>query len=116
MRSLVALLVVGLFSVAVQTQSGIAPVNDLPNPYQPGVRNWAAHGDGRAWGSTAGIDIGPTGEMWAIDRCGVNSCEGSNRRPSIKSIRRAARSTRSIGAGLFAFPHGLHVDGTATSG
>ena len=81
-----------LVVVPALTQQNIAPVNDLPNPYQPGVRNWATHPDGRAWGSTAGIDIGPKGEIWAIDRCGANTLRGieSDAR-CIRSIRRAAK-------------------------
>jgi sugar lactone lactonase YvrE len=111
MRRLIALLLLPLFPGMMQAQSGVGPINDeLPNPYQPGVRNWATHADGRAWGSTAGIDIGPKGEIWAIDRCGVNSCEGSNA-PTIHQIDPSSgKVLRSIGAGLFAFPHGLHVD------
>jgi len=108
---LTTLLVAAVLSGAVQTQSGMAPLNDqLPNPYQAGARNWATLPDGRAWGSTAGIDIGPKGEIWAIDRCGVNSCEGSNA-PTIHQIDPASgKVVRSVGGGLFAFPHGLHVD------
>ena len=104
------ILLLALTVVPAVTQHDIAPVNDLPNPYQPGVRNWAMHPDGRAWGSTAGIDIGPKGEIWAIDRCGVNSCEGSNLATIHQIDPASGKVTRSIGAGLFAFPHGLHVD------
>jgi DNA-binding beta-propeller fold protein YncE len=40
----------------------------------------------------------------------VNSCEGSNA-PTIHQIDPANGNViRSIGAGLFAFPHGLHID------
>ena len=95
MRSLIALLFVALFAGAVRTQSGLTPINDqVPNSYQPGVRNWATHADGRAWGSTAGIDIGPAGEIWAIDRCGANSCDGSNA-PTVHQIDPGERQGRS---------------------
>ena len=105
------LVVVVLSVVSVLTQpSSMSPVNDLPNPYQAAERNWAKHPDGRAWGSTAGIDIGPKGELWAIDRCGANTCEGSNL-PTVHQIDpQTGMAVRSIGAGLFVFPHGLHVD------
>jgi sugar lactone lactonase YvrE len=102
--------VLALCAARVGTQTALTPVNDLPNPYQPGERNWAKHADGRTWGSTAGIDIGPKGEIWAIDRCGVNSCEGSDL-PTVHQLDPATGNVvRSIGARLFAFPHGLHVD------
>jgi DNA-binding beta-propeller fold protein YncE len=83
---------------------------DLPNPYQAAVRNWGVLPDSRTWGSTAGIEIGPHNEIWAVDRCGVNSCDGSNL-PSIHLMDLASgKPIKSIGAGLFVFPHGLHVD------
>ena len=99
-----------LTGVSVGTQTDVGPVNDLLNPYQAAARNWATLPDGRAWGSTAGIDIGAKGEIWAIDRCGANSCEGSSA-PTVHQIDpKTGKAIRSIGAGLFAFPHGLHVD------
>jgi len=106
----IATAVLVLSASRVGTQAPSAPVNELPNPYLPPVRNWATHVDGRAWGSSAGIDIGPKGEIWAIDRCGVNSCEGSNLATVHQIDPATGRTLRSIGAGLFAFPHGLHVD------
>jgi hypothetical protein len=105
-----ALIAIALSGARVGTQSQPGPVNDLPNPYQPAERNWAKHPDGRAWGSTAGIDFGPKGELWAIDRCGVNTCEGSNA-PTVHQIDvKSGKVLKSIGAGLFVFPHGMHVD------
>jgi DNA-binding beta-propeller fold protein YncE len=107
---LTVLIVLSVFGVGAPARSQLAPVNDLPNPYQPAERNWAKHPDGRAWGSTAGIEFGPKGELWAIDRCGANTCEGSNA-PTIHQIDlKTGNVVKSIGAGLFVFPHGLHVD------
>jgi DNA-binding beta-propeller fold protein YncE len=104
------LIVLSVFGAGAPARSQMAPVNDLPNPYQPAERNWAKHPDGRAWGSTAGIEFGPKGELWAIDRCGANTCEGSNA-PTIHQIDlKTGNVVKSIGAGLFVFPHGLHVD------
>ena len=36
----------------------------LPNPTLEVILNWAPLPDGRVWGSTAGIDIGPDGHVW----------------------------------------------------
>ncbi|HVW74615.1 MAG TPA: peptidyl-alpha-hydroxyglycine alpha-amidating lyase family protein [Rhizomicrobium sp.] len=81
-----------------------------PDPFGPPQRQWARPAEGRSWGQSAGIEIGPHGEIWAIDRCGANSCDGSNL-PAIHQLDpKTGRPIRSIGAGLFAFPHGLHVD------
>ncbi len=82
----------------------------LPDPFGPPQRHWARLADGHAWGTTAGIEIGPHGEIWAIDRCGAASCDGSGRAAVHQIDPRTGRPLRSIGAGLFALPHGLHVD------
>ena len=87
----------------------IAPLNDLPNPYTS-VDNWVALPDGREWGSTAGVDIDPDGEhLWAIDRCGANSCAGSDLDPILKIDQEGVVVT-SFGGGMILFPHGIHVD------
>jgi 6-bladed beta-propeller len=101
---------VGLSAGWVVAQSEADPGQNLPNPYQAAVRNWANLEGGRAWGSTAGVEIGPRNEIWAIDRCGVNSCDGSNLSPVHLLDLATGRPVKSIGGGLFVFPHGLHVD------
>jgi hypothetical protein len=79
-----ALALAGLLGVRVLGQTPVAPNHDLPNPYQAAARNWGVLPDNRTWGSTAGVEIGPRNEIWAIDRCGVNTCDGANQfgRPS----------------------------------
>ena len=100
----------GLGAGTVFTQAALEPGHDLPNPYQAAVRNWATLPDSRTWGSTAGVEIGPRNEIWAIERCGANSCDGSNL-PVVHMLDLATgKPVKSIGGGLFVFPHGLHVD------
>jgi sugar lactone lactonase YvrE len=82
----------------------------LPDPFGPPQRHWAKLPDGRAWGTSAGIEIGPHGEIWVIDRCAGTSCDGSNLAAVHLLDPKTGRPLRSIGAGLFALPHGLHVD------
>ncbi len=85
------------------------PFNTLENPYRSNGQ-WSTLPDNRTWGSTAGVDIDPDGvHLWAIDRCGSNSCVGSDL-PSILKIDPAGNVVKAIGGGLFLFPHGLHVD------
>src|ERR1700737_148074 len=84
------------------------PANDLPNPYRT-VTNWAQLPDGRKWGSTAGVDIGPDGNVWAYDRCGVNNCADSNLDP-ILEFDTSGKLLKHWGAGMFVFPHGFFVD------
>ena len=86
---------------------GSVPINDLPNPYSS-IDGWGTLPDGREWGSTAGVDIDPDGSLWAIDRCGGNSCAGSDLDPILK-FDADGNVTTAIGGGLFLFPHGLHV-------
>ena len=81
MRFLAIVALFGLFGNRVPAAEAGGPAAGLPDPYQAAVRNWAVLPDQRTWGSTAGIEIGPHNEIWAIDRCGVNSCETSNLPP-----------------------------------
>lgn len=83
------------------------PTNGVPNPYQGAVLQLPA---GRTWGSTAGVDIAPDGKsVWAIDRCGANSCVKSDLDPILK-FDASGKLVKSFGKGLFVFPHGIHVD------
>src|SRR3954471_11025065 len=78
-RTALALAALGITSTAALAQMTMPK---LPDPFGPPQRQWAKLADGRAWGTTAGIEIDP----------------------------KTGRPLRSIGAGLFAMPHGLHVD------
>lgn len=82
----------------------------LPDPFGPAQTNWASPEGGGEWGSTAGIERGPHGEIWAIGRCGANNCDGSDQAPIRELDLGTGKPIKSIGAGLFVFPHGLYVD------
>jgi len=91
------------------TQSSVQPVNDLPNPYQT-VENWAKMPEGRAWGATSAVEIDPDGKsIWVAERCGANTCAGSNL-PAVLKFDETGKLVKSFGAGMFIFPHGIHVD------
>ena len=88
---------------------GPEPENGRPNPYRA-VHGWAILPDGRTWGSTAGVDVDPDGRhIWIIDRCGANSCAGSDLDPIFK-FDPSGNVVEQFGAGVFNFPHGIHVD------
>src|ERR1700743_1687337 len=53
----------------------------LPAPFGAPSYNWASAPGATPWGSTAGIERGPQGEIWAIGRCGANNCDGSDLAP-----------------------------------
>jgi DNA-binding beta-propeller fold protein YncE len=82
-------------------------VNDAPNPYTL-LGKWG-DSEGRAIGSTAGIDVSPDGHIWVADRCGGTTCVGSSVAPVLE-FTTDGKPVKSIGAGLFVFPHGLTVD------
>ena len=113
---LLALLVTAAPAAA---QADVAPVNDLPNPYK-----WT-HGSlrmpvGRLWGAVGAVDVDPDGKsIWVAERCGSDSldprysprgCADAPNVPPVLKFNPDGVAVRSFGAGLFATPHGLHVD------
>ena len=71
----------------------------LPNPNPMVVKGFGALPDGRMWGSTAGVAIGPDQNVWAYDRCGTNTCLDSTLAPSSSSIARRAGCSRTLARG-----------------
>jgi sugar lactone lactonase YvrE len=94
---------------AALAQSNPAPVNDRPNPYET-IQGWAKMPAGRTWGSTSAVEIDKDGtSIWVAERCGANSCAGSDLPPILK-FDSTGTLVRSFGAGMFIFPHGIFVD------
>ena len=83
---------------------------ELPNPNPTVIKVWGELPAGRTWGMTAGVEAGPDGQIWAYERCGANTCEGSNLDPVLKFDRKTGKLLKSFGGGTMVFPHGLHVD------
>src|SRR5205823_2521800 len=102
----VATIVLGASAKAF-AQGDPAP-NSQPNPYRT-IENWARLPEGRSWGSTSAVDIGPDGSIWVAERCGANTCAGSNLAPILK-FDASGKLQKSFGEGLFVFPHGIFVD------
>ena len=90
--------------------TGIATAqNHAPNPYKT-VAGWGKLPEGRTWGSTSAIYPTRDGKhIWVGERCGTNVCVGSDLDP-ILLFDLEGNLVRSFGAGLIAWPHGLHVD------
>jgi sugar lactone lactonase YvrE len=87
----------------------VQPVNHLPNPYET-VRNWGALPAGRSWGSVSGLHVDRDGKhVWVAERCGTNSCAGSTVDPVLR-FDPDGKLLASFGAGMFIWPHGMHVD------
>src|SRR5215813_7925340 len=90
------------------TQGNGQPVNDLPNPYAT-VENWAKMPEGRTWGATSAVDIDPDGKsIWVAERCGANTCVGSNL-PTILKFDASGKFINIYGEGMFIFPDSIHV-------
>jgi hypothetical protein len=116
MRHRVLLLVCALATgVAVVAQTKVEPTNTAPNPYQT-IEGWAKLPAGRTWGSTSAVDVDKDGRsIWVAERCGANTCWDAAKgvmSPLDVVLKFDASGTlvRSFGAGLFVFPHGIHVD------
>src|SRR5438132_5942356 len=96
-------------TLGARAQAPTTPVNDKPNPYET-VAGWAKMPDGRTWGSTSAVEIDKDGtSIWVAERCGANSCSGSNLDPILLFDANGNR-VRSFGAGMITSPHGIYVD------
>jgi streptogramin lyase len=82
--------------------------NSQPNPYRT-LENWFQLPAGRMMGSTSAVEIDRDGHIWVAERCGANSCAGSDLAP-ILEFDRSGKVLRSWGAGMFIFPHGIAID------
>jgi len=80
-----------------------------PNPFRT-IADWAQPG-GAPLGSVSAVHPDADGNVWVAERCGGNDCAGRGDVAPIRLYDTSGRLVRSIGAGLFAWPHGLHVDG-----
>jgi DNA-binding beta-propeller fold protein YncE len=110
---------IGLFPAAVLLLSigahaqDIQPVNSGANPYKV-IRDWAKiTREDRPWGGSNGVAIDRDGKsVWATDRCSagpVPGCLGSKANP-VHLFDETGKEVRSFGAGMFVWPHGVHVD------
>ena len=86
-------------TIGVGAQGADQPTNNSPNPYRT-IANYFKLPDGREWGSTSAVEIDKDGRsIWVAERCGSNSCAGSNL-PSILKFDPSGKLVKSFGAGL----------------
>lgn len=97
-----------LVSAARAEPKEAPPQNDGPNPYKTELGVLQAP-PGRVFGSSSGVAVDSRGHVWVADRCGANSCAGSDLDP-ILEFDAKGRFLQGFGKGLFLFPHGLYVD------
>ena len=102
----------GVVAAAAALATGRAdaqPANAAPNPYRT-VEGWAKMPEGRTWGATSAVDVARDGRsIWVAERCGANTCAGSTL-PAVLLFDESGRLQKSFAAGVFVFPHGIHVD------
>ena len=89
----------------------IAHSNDRPNPYTR-IEPWGAAppGNNGEWAAVSGAEGGPDGVLYVFHRCHSNSCVGRSEPALVKLDPLTGKRLGTFGAGLMAFPHGLHVD------
>ena len=92
---------------------GSAAVNSGANPYRV-IRDWAQiSSEKRPWGGSNGVAIDKDGKtVWATDRCSpgtVPGCLGTNVNP-VHHFDENGKEIKSLGGGMFVWPHGVHVD------
>ena len=116
MRSAARLLVlVSVTTSAALAQSPVAPTNSAPNPYET-VEGWAKMPEGRTWGATSAVEIDKDGKsIWVAERCGANGCWDRAKGVAspldvVLKFDDTGKLVKSFGAGMFVFPHGIHVD------
>jgi sugar lactone lactonase YvrE len=91
------------------------PTNDAPNPYET-IEGHFKLPEGRTWGATSAVDVAPDGKIiWVAERCGANRCwdDKAGKASPLDVVLKFDESGKllaSFGAGLFVFPHGIHVD------
>lgn len=105
----------GLLVVAAFVALGGAaePVLGQATPYRTVDEAWAEDalpGD-REWGAVSAIYPAPDGEsIWIAERCGQNTCIGSEDVDPILQFDLDGNLLQSFGAGDMAWPHGMFVD------
>jgi streptogramin lyase len=97
-----------IFSLVAAIVSMIPAAYAQDNPYRV-EEGWAKYPEGRKWGSTSAVDVDRDGNIWVFERCGDRNCAGSNLAPIFK-FDRSGKAVKWFGAGMFVFPHGMHVD------
>jgi sugar lactone lactonase YvrE len=100
---------IGLSSWQGYIQARARPADELANPYRT-IENYFKLPEGRKFGSVAAIDVDRDGRsIWVFERCGGNGCADSPVAPLLQ-FDQGGTLVRSLGAQMFVYPHGIHVD------
>lgn len=103
----------GVWLASVGTAWAASPQSAAPKDLSPSFASaldWGQLPDGRSWGQTSAVEVDRDGvHIWALDRCGANSCAKSMLDP-ILEFDAAGKTIKHFGAGLMIQPHGIHAD------
>jgi DNA-binding beta-propeller fold protein YncE len=80
-----------------------------PNPYRT-IAAWLTTPAGRTIGSVSSVDSAADGTLWIAERCAGNDCSTNDDLAPIFHADASGKVIASLGAGRFAFPHGIYVD------
>jgi sugar lactone lactonase YvrE len=97
--------------LALVALTGIATVAEAQtptNPFRPDY-TWGELPDDRVWGATSAMYPAPDGNLWVAERCGQNTCVGSDLDP-VLLMDPDGNVLRSFGSGLISWPHGMFVE------
>jgi len=117
LAALAATAVFGGMARAEQTH--YSKPTELPNPYRL-VEGWPtlpASMNGGHWGEVIRVHVDPKGNIWVFHRCfnvvpaGQATCiERGTANPPILEFDPSGKLLKSLGVGLFAYPHGFTID------
>jgi DNA-binding beta-propeller fold protein YncE len=82
-------------------------------PAQPGgyvlETDWATLPNGLEWGQVVAIDVDRDGNIYALHRCGADTCVERHEPPLLK-LDPSGRILQVWGSDRLVWPHGLHID------
>jgi hypothetical protein len=103
--------VLGLITLSVvRARAETASPLPLPNPYHIDETFKLEMPSGlKSLGSVSGVKVGRDNNIYVFHRCVENSCTGHNDVPPIVVYTPQGKLLRSMGAGMFVWPHGIAV-------
>jgi len=104
MRPILVLLLTGLLVLPPPSAEAQTPTN----PFRPDY-TWGTLPDNRVWGATSAMYPAPDGNLWVAERCGQNTCVGSDLDP-VLLMDTDGNVLRSFGGGMISWPHGMFVE------
>lgn len=78
-------------------------------PYGPDG-DWGRLPGDREWGAVSGVMPAPDGGLWALDRCGQNSCLDRPSWNPVVKLDADGNVVKEFGAGMMSWPHGFYLD------